>query len=88
MIGMCNGVEDCGEADFDFPESMISGHNIQSVQTVCTMDQDCMKAIPLGCVLDPGLVNRDIAIVGERQEMTIHTTAEARRLTAALELFL
>ena len=47
-----------------------------------------MKAIPLGCVFDPGLVNRNIASVGERQETTIPTTAEARRLAAALELFL
>ena len=76
------------EAGFDFPQLVISGNNIQSVQTVCTMDQDSMKAIPLGCVLDPGLVNSNIASVGERQETTIPTTAEARRPAAALELFL
>ena len=46
-----------------------------------------MKAIPPGCVLDQSLVNRNIASVGERQETTIPTTAEARRLAAALEFF-
>ena len=76
------------EAGFDFPELVISGNNILSVQIVRTMDQDGMKAIPLGCVLDPGLVNRDIATVGERQETTIPATAEAGRLAAALELLL
>ena len=65
-----------------------SGDNIQSVQIVCNIDQNSMKAIPLGCVLDQSLVNRNIASVGERQETTIPTTAEARRLAAALELFL
>ena len=76
------------EAGFDFPQLVISGNNILSVQIVCIMDQDSMKAIPLGCVFDPGLVNRNIASVGERQETTIPTTAEVRRLAAALELFL
>ena len=76
------------EAGFDFPELVISGNNILSVQIVRTMDQDGMKAIPLGCVLDPGLVNRDIASVGKRQETTIPATAEAGRLAAALELLL
>ena len=76
------------EAGFDFPQLVISGNNILSVQIVCTMDQNSMKAIPLGCVLDQSLVNRNIASVGERQETTIPTTAEARRLAAALELFL
>ena len=76
------------EARFNFPQLVISGDNIQNVQIVCTMDQNSMKAIPLGCVLDPGLVNRNIASVGERQETTIPTTAEAGRLAAALELFL
>ena len=74
-------------AGFEFPELVKSGNNILSIQIVCTTDQDGMKAAPLGCVLDPGLVNRDIAIVGERLETTIPTTAEAGRLEAALELF-
>ena len=56
------------EADFDFPQLVISGDNILSVQIVCTMDQYSMEAILPGCVLDPGLVNRDIATVGERQK--------------------
>ena len=55
------------EAGFDFPQVVISGNNIMSVQIVCTMDQNCMKAVPLNCVLDSGLVNRNIASVGERQ---------------------
>ena len=76
------------EARFDFPQLVISGNNILSVQIVCTVDQNSMKAIPLCCVLDPGFVNRNIASVGERQETTIPTTAEAGRLAAALELFL
>ena len=76
------------EAGLDFPQLVISGNNILSVQIVCAMDQNSMKAIPLGTVLDPGLVNRNIASVGERQETTIPTTAEAGRLVAALELFL
>ena len=46
-----------------------------------------MKAVPLGYAIDPGLVNRDITSVGERQETTIPTTAEAGRIAAALELF-
>ena len=75
------------EAGFDFPPLVISGNNILSVQIVCTMDQNSMKAIPPGCVLDQSLVNRNIASVGERQETTIPTTAEARRLAAALEFF-
>ena len=76
------------EAGFDFPQLVVSGNNTLSVQIVCTMDQNSMKAIPLGCVLDQSLVNRNIASVGERQETTIPTTAEAGRLAAALELFL
>ena len=76
------------EARFDFPELVISGDNIQNVQIVCTMDQNSMKAIPLGCVLDQSLVNRNIASVGESQETNLPTTAEAGRLAAALELFL
>ena len=51
------------EARFDFPQLVLSGDNIQSVQIVCTMDQNSMKAIPLGCVLDQSLVNRNIASV-------------------------
>ena len=73
------------EAGFDFPQLVISGNNILCVQIVCTMDQNCMKAVPLGCVLDQSLVNRNIASVGERQETTIPTTAEPRRLAAALD---
>ena len=76
------------EPGFDFPQLVISCRNILSVQIVCTMDQNSMKAIPLGCVLDQSLVDRNIASVGERQETTIPTTAEARRLAAAPELFL
>ena len=76
------------EAGFDFPQMVISGNNIQGVQIVCTMDQNSIKAIPLGCVLGPGRVDRNIASVGERQETTKPTTAEARRLAAVLELFL
>ena len=79
------------EARFDFPELVISGDNIQNVQNVqivCTMDQNSMKAIPLGCVLDQSLVNRNIASVGESQETNLPTTAETGRLAAALELFL
>ena len=75
------------EAGFDFPQLVISGDNIQNVQIVCTMDQNSMKAVPLGCVLDPGLVNRNIASVEERRETTIPTSAEARKLAAALEFF-
>ena len=38
------------KAGFDLPQLVISGNNnILSVQIVCTMDQDSMKAIPLGC---------------------------------------
>ena len=76
------------EARFDFPQLVLSGDNIQSVQIICTMDQNSMKVIPFGCVLDPGLVNRNIAGAGERQETTIPTTAEAGRLAVALEFFL
>ena len=72
---------------FDFPELVIPGNNILSIQIVCTMNQNGVKAVPFGCVLDPGLVSRDIAIVGERQETAMSTTAEAGRLAAALELF-
>ena len=54
------------EAGFDFPQLVISGNNILSVLIVCTMDQNSMKAIPLGCVLDQSLVNRNIASAGER----------------------
>ena len=53
------------EAGFDFPQLVISGNNILSVQIVCTMDQNSMKAIPFGCVLDQSLVNRNIASVGK-----------------------
>ena len=66
------------EADFDFPQLVISGDNILSVQIVCTMDQYSMEAILPGCVLDPGLVNRDIATVGERQK-TVTTQLPQRR---------
>ena len=76
------------EAGFDFPQLVISGNNILSVQIVCTMDQNSTKAIPFGCVLDQSLVNRNIASVGERQETTTPKTAEARKLAAALEPFL
>ena len=48
------------EAGFDFPQLVISGDNIQNVQIVCTMDQNSMKVIPLGCVLDQSLVNRNV----------------------------
>ena len=54
------------EAGFNFPQLVISGNNILSVQIVCTMDQNSMKAIPPGCVLDQSLVNRNIASVGEK----------------------
>ena len=53
------------EAGFDFPQLVISGDNIQNVQIVCTMDQNSMKVIPLGCVLDQSLVNRNIASAGK-----------------------
>ena len=76
------------ETDFDFPELVISSNNIQSTQIICSMDRDGTKAVPLGGDLEPGLVNRDIAIVRERQKTTIPATAETGRLAVALELFL
>ena len=75
------------EVGFDFPELMISGNNIQSVQTVCTMDQNSMKAIPFGCVLDPGLVNRDIAVAGERQKRPYPRLLKSAGLRLRLSIF-